>query len=127
MLRTTVRNLCCLLFLMSFAIAQQPLPSAQPVINVAGHWVISAKNANGTLDTKTVDLVQNGNAITGHFKGPNQSGKLQGSINNHHIVFRTDTRHPLTFRGQVNGDTMEGNFHIMGKEGQFHAERTASK
>ena len=103
--------------------AQQPLPNTQPV-NVAGHWVISARNWNGELDTKTVDLKQDGSAISGHFKGPNQSGGLEGSVNGRHIVFRTKTRHPLTFRGQVDGDTMQGNFHVMGKEGEFHAERT---
>ena len=109
--------------------AQEPLPHQQnqTPVNVAGHWVIEAKNWNGDFDTKTMDLQQNGNEITGHFKGPNQSGGLDGSVNGHHIVFRTKTRHPLTFRGQVQGDTMEGNFHVMGKEGQFHAERTAAK
>ena len=116
------------LFLVVFAAAQPPLPSEQrPPVNVAGHWVIEAKNWNGDLDTKTVDLKQNGNSITGHFKGPNQSGGLEGSVNGHHIVFRTKTKHPLTFRGQVDGDTMAGNYHVMGKEGEFHAERTASQ
>jgi hypothetical protein len=62
--------------------------------------------------------------ITGHFKAPNQSGELDGSINGHHIVFRTKTSNPLTFRGQVQGDTMTGNFHIHGNEGEFHAVRT---
>ena len=114
-----------LLFLIAvFAAAQTPLPSEQrPLVNVAGHWVIAAKNWNGTLDTKTIDLEQNGNSITGHFKGPNQSGGLEGSANDHHIVFRTKTKHPLTFRGQVDGDTMTINYHVMGKEGEFHAKR----
>jgi hypothetical protein len=109
------------------AIAQEPLPHQQAPVDVTGHWVIEAKNWNGDFDTKTVDLKQNGAAITGHFKGPYQSGGLDGSINGHHIVFRTKTKHPLTFRGQVQGDTMEGNFHVMGKEGEFHAERTPEK
>lgn len=118
----------CLTFVAMCAIAQQPLPNQQEQtpVDVTGHWVIEAKNSNGTLDTKTVDLQQKGEAITGHFKGPNQSGGLDGSINGHHIVFRTKTKHPLTFRGQVQGDTMEGNFHIMGKEGEFHAERSSA-
>ena len=111
------------------AAAQQPLPhqNQQAPVDVTGFWEIEAKNWNGSFDTKSVDLKQNGTAITGHFKGPNQSGGLEGSVNGHHIVFRTKTKHPLTFRGQVNGDTMEGNFHVMGKEGQFHAVRTAAK
>ncbi len=107
------------------ALTQEPLPNQAPV-DVSGHWIISAKNWNGTMDTKTVDLQQKGSEITGHFKGPNQSGGLDGSVNGHHIVFRTKTRNPLTFRGQVEGDTMTGNYHVMGKEGEFHAERTGT-
>jgi len=114
------------LFVPTLAVAQDPLPNSEPV-NVAGHWIISARNWNGELNTKTVDLKQNGNEITGHFKGPDQSGGLEGSVNGHHIVFRTKTRHPLTFRGRVEGDAMQGTYHVMGKEGEFHAERTVAE
>jgi hypothetical protein len=102
--------------------AQEPLPSAAPV-NVEGKWTISAKNPDGSVDTKYVELKQNGNEITGHFKGPNQSGGLQGTVNNHHIFFRTKTREPLGFRGMVNGDTIEGTFHTRRGQGEFHAYR----
>jgi hypothetical protein len=104
------------------ATAQEPLPSAAPV-NVEGKWTISAKNPEGSVDTKYVELKQNGNQITGHFKGPNQSGGLEGTVNNRHIVFRTKTREVLTFRGQVNGDTIEGTFHTRRGTGEFHAYR----
>ncbi|HEX8896628.1 MAG TPA: hypothetical protein VF783_25160 [Terriglobales bacterium] len=117
-----------LLFVAVFAAAQRPLSSERrPPVDVAGHWVIAAKNWNGVLNTKTVDPEQNGDSITGHLKGPDQSGGLEGSVNGHHIVFRIKTKHPLTFRGQADGDTMTGIYHLMGKEGEFHAERTASK
>ncbi len=106
--------------------AQEPLPTAEPV-NVVGTWTISARNWDGTLNTKTVDLKQNGNEITGHFKGPNQSGGLQGTVNGHHIVFRTKTRTVLTFRGQVEGDTMQGTYDVRGKQGEFHAYRSSPK
>ncbi|HEX4378581.1 MAG TPA: hypothetical protein VH022_00975, partial [Candidatus Acidoferrum sp.] len=46
--------------------AQEPLPSAAPV-NVEGKWTISAKNPDGSVDTKFVELKQTGNTITGHF------------------------------------------------------------
>jgi hypothetical protein len=121
--------LCGVLLVSVGGMSQQPLPhqNEQAPVDVTGHWVIEAKNWNGDFDTKTVDLQQQGSAVTGHFKGPNQSGGLDGRVNGHHIVFRTKTKHPLTFRGQVQGDTMEGNFHVMGKEGEFHAERTGAK
>ena len=122
----TLAALFVFLTMPAFAPAQQPLPTPSAV-DVSGHWVISAKNWNGELDTKSVDLKQNGSEITGHFKGPYQSGGLAGSVNGHHIVFRTKTRNPLVFRGQVEGDTMQGNFHVLGKEGLFHAERTSTQ
>jgi hypothetical protein len=102
--------------------AQEALPNAAPV-NVEGKWTISAKNPDGSVDTKYVELKQNGNEITGHFKGPNQSGGLQGTVNNHHIFFRTKTREPLGFRGMVDGDTMQGTFHARRGQGEFHAVR----
>ncbi len=92
----------------------------------------STSKANGPSPPKipkapstpnTSSSKQNGNEITGHFKGPNQSGGLQGTVNDHHIFFRTKTRQPLGFRGQVNGDTIEGTFHTRRGTGQFHAVR----
>jgi hypothetical protein len=126
--RSRIFQLAALIALLSAlaagrAAAQEPLPSAAPV-NVEGKWTISAKNPEGTVDTKYVELKQEGNTITGHFKGPNQSGGLQGTVNNRHIFFRTKTREPLAFRGQVNGDTIEGTFHTRRGTGQFHAVRT---
>ena len=105
--------------------AQQPMPENQQgqPDNVQGTWEIEAKNYNGTFDTKQVQIKQDGNNLTGHFKGPHQSGGIQGSINVHHIVFRTKTEHPLTFRGKVTGDTIDGFFNIEGKRGEFHAVR----
>jgi hypothetical protein len=124
--RTRKYQFATLLFLLfslaARATAQEPLPSAAPV-NVEGKWTISAKNPDGSVDTKYVELKQTGNTITGHFKGPNQSGGLQGTVNNHHIFFRTKTREPLGFRGQVNGDTIEGTFHTRRGTGEFHAYR----
>ena len=88
-----------LLFVAVFAAPQAPLPSEQrPPVNVAGHWVIEAKNWNGSLDAKTVDLEQNWQLDQRPLRRPNQSGGLEGSMNGHHIVFRTKTKHPLTFR-----------------------------
>ncbi|MGA8036133.1 MAG: hypothetical protein WA823_05770 [Candidatus Acidiferrales bacterium] len=107
------------------AVAQEPMPNQQQPDNVQGTWEIEAKNWNGSFDTKSVQLKQDGNNLTGHFKGPNQSGGLEGTINIHHIVFRTKTRHPLTFRGRVTGDTIDGTFNIEGEKGEFHAVRTS--
>jgi len=110
------------LILANAALAQQP-PEERPPVNVAGKWTIYSKDEDGRTATKYIDLKQDGNTITGHFKGPNQSGGLEGTVNGRHIMFRTKTRHVLTFRGMVDGDSIQGKFHILGREGTWEARR----
>jgi hypothetical protein len=105
------------------AVSQQ-LPQERLPVNVAGNWTIYAKGDDGNTSTKYIQVEQNGSTITGHFKGPNQSGGLEGTVDFRHIVFRTKTREVLTFRGMINGDTMQGNFGIRGIHGVWQATRT---
>lgn len=110
--------------------AQQP-PSELPPANVAGKWTIYSKGPKGT-STKTIELKQDGTVLSGHFKGPNQSGGIEGTIHERHIVFRTKTRYVLTFRGRVEGDRVQGviegnaihgNFHDRAGTGEWQAVR----
>lgn len=103
--------------------AQQPPPQQQPV-DASGKWTIYSKGPTGKTSTKTVEIKQNGNVLSGHFKGPNQSGGIEGTINEHHIVFRTKTRYVLTFRGRVDGDAIHGTFHDREGTGEWQATRT---
>ena len=104
--------------------AQRP-PSEEPADNVSGRWTIYANNIDKAGSSlKYVQIAQNGNIITGHFKGPHQSGKIQGWVNVHHIEFSTDTRDVLTFRGQIDGNTMSGLYGLHGKHAEWKAERT---
>ena len=105
------------------AVAQEP-PAEKPPANVAGKWTIYAKAADGETSTKYIELKQDGNTITGHFKGPNQSGGLEGTINEEHIVFRTKTRWVFVFRGRVEGNTIQGTFHDRRGRGQWQAQRS---
>jgi hypothetical protein len=103
----------------------QPSPQAPPA-DVSGKWTISSRNTRGQLETKFIDVIQNGNAITGYFKGPDQSGPIEGTINEQHILFRTKTPNVLTFRGRVDGPRVDGR--VVGKriDGTFHLHtRTA--
>ena len=111
-----------LLTLGNTLVAQQ-LPQDRPPANVAGNWVIYTKGDDGKTGTHTVNLIQNGSTLTGHFKGPYQSGGIQGTVNVRHIVFKTKTRNVLTFRGMIDGNTMEGNFGIRGHHGTWEARR----
>jgi hypothetical protein len=116
--------LAFLLMMMAAASLAQEPPAEQPPDNVAGNWTIYANDPNGGTSTKYIQLKQDGNQLTGHFKGPHQSGGLEGTINGHHIMFRTKTRDVLTFRGTVEGNQMSGNFGNRGQHGTWKAERT---
>ena len=103
--------------------AAQSQPGERPPANVQGNWSIYARDPNGNTNTKSMRLVQKGNQLSGHFKGPNQSGGIEGTVNGQHIVFRTKTRNVLTFRGEVSGDTIRGKFGLHGRTGEFEATR----
>src|SRR5271169_4062880 len=119
----TLSFLLLFVILSSVSLAQEP-PAEQPPDDVAGKWTIYSKNVNnGGSATKYVEIKQNGNQLTGHFKGPNQSGGIEGTINVHHIVFHTKTREVLTFRGRVEGNKMSGEYGIHGEHGEWEAIR----
>ena len=116
----------------SAAFAQQPPPQQMPA-SVAGKWTLYCKDPNGSTSAKYLDLQQKGSVITGHFKGPNQSGGVEGTIDEQHLVVRTKTRNVLTFRGRVEGprvqgvvqgNTFNGTFHDRGGTGSFQGQRS---
>jgi len=116
----------------SAAFAQQPPPQQLPA-NVAGKWTLYCNDPNGTTSAKYLDLQQKGSVITGHFKGPDQSGGVEGTIQEQHLVVRTKTREVLTFRGRVEGprvqgvvqaNTFNGTFHDRGGTGSFQGQRS---
>lgn len=107
----------------SVSMAKEP-QGEQPPDNVAGNWTIHAKDPDGGDSAKYVQIKQNGTQLSGHFKGPHQSGGIEGTINVHHIEFHTKTRDVLTFRGRVEGDRMSGNFGNRGRHGEWQAVRT---
>lgn len=126
----------CLLLLVVFccgAASAQQAPSEQPPANVAGKWTLYCNDPNGTTSSKYLDLKQEGTTIKGHFKGPNQSGGVEGTINAQHLVVRTKTRDVLVFRGRVDGPrsngvvqgaTFTGTFHDHGGTGSFQGQHT---
>jgi hypothetical protein len=103
--------------------AQQPPPQQQPA-NATGKWTLYCKDPNGSTSTKYLDLEQQGAVIKGHFKGPNQSGSVQGTIDREHLVVKTNTRNVLTFRGRVEGNKYTGTFHDRGGTGSFEGVRS---
>lgn len=111
---------------------QQP-PPQKPPANAAGKWTLYCKDPNGSTSTKYLDLQQEGTVIRGHFKGPNQSGGVEGTIDVQHLVVKTKTREVLVFRGRVDGprvsgvvqgNTFDGTFHDRGGTGSFQGVRS---
>jgi hypothetical protein len=121
--KSSLRLLVVLFLCFGYLGFAQEIPQDRPPANVAGTWMVYTRGDDGKTGTHTVQIVQNGNTLTGHFKGPNQSGGIEGTINVRHIVFRTKTRNVLTFRGMVDGNTMEGNFGIRGRHGTWEGRR----
>ena len=126
----------CLLVLMTVGCAvgwsQQPPPDASSA-SVAGKWILYCNDPNGRTSTKYLDLTQQGTTVKGHFKGPNQSGGVEGTINVQHLVVRTKTNDVLVFRGRIDGprvsgvvqgQTFNGTFHDRGGTGTFQGQRT---
>jgi hypothetical protein len=135
-----VKRACCVLIVALVALvtvggrvlAQAPPPQQMPA-NAAGNWTLYCKDPNGTTSTKYLELQQKGTVVTGHFKGPNQSGGVQGTIDVQHVVVRTKTREVLVFRGRVDGprvdgvvqgNTFNGTFHDRGGTGSFQGVRS---
>jgi hypothetical protein len=123
-MRRTLSLLTITVFLSLCPAAAQQHNNGAPD-DVRGNWVIYSKDVNNDkIVKKYITLHQNGNHLSGHFRGPNQEGGIDGWINVHHIVFSTKTKNVLTFRGQVNGNTMSGMYGIHGRHAEWTAERT---
>jgi hypothetical protein len=116
----------------NLTLAQQP-PAQQQPASVAGKWTLYCKDPNGSTSAKYLELQQNGSVVSGHFKGPHQSGGVEGTIDEQHLVVHTKTRDVLTFRGRVDGprvdgtvqgNTFNGTFHDRGGTGSFQGQRS---
>jgi hypothetical protein len=102
-----------------------PPPAQQTTPDLSGTWTIYAYNVSRPGSSlKTIQIVQQGNIISGSFHGPNQHGKLQGLITGNHVEFSTDTHEVLTFRGEITPTGMSGLYGVNGQHAPWTAERT---
>ncbi len=109
-------GLCFLLLLTSHAIA------GDTPANVSGTWNVIVNGQAGRIE-QIIELKQDGNIITGNFKGPRQSGPLEGSIEGNKIQFHVKTRVPIDYTGTVVGDTMKGSLAARGQSNGWTATR----
>lgn len=96
--------------------------AANETANVAGTWKISVTGESGSAN-QTVVLQQDGNKITGTFRGPRQSGSLEGLVDGNKITFHVNARVSLDYKGTVDGDSMKGTMTGKGKTGGWTATR----
>ena len=93
----------CLLFFIPCAFTS----AADAQANVAGTWTIAVSGETGSA-SQTIVLKQEGGKITGSFKGPRQSGDLEGTVDGNKIAFHVKTPVPgeLLFRVTTGHVTM---------------------
>jgi hypothetical protein len=96
--------------------------AADDPAKVAATWKVSVSGGAGSAE-QTIILKQDGNKITGTFKGPRQSGPLEGTVEGNNISFHVATRVPLDYQGTVDGDSMKGTMTGNGKTGDWTATR----
>jgi hypothetical protein len=90
--------------------------------NVAGSWTVNVSGDTGNAK-QTIVLTQDGGKITGTFKGPRQSGAIDGTVDGNNIKFHVTAGIPLDYTGTVDGDSMSGTMTGRGKTGNWKATR----
>ena len=90
--------------------------------NVNGTWNFKVSGEAGSAD-QTIVMKQDGNTITGTFKGPRQSGTIDGTLDGNKIKFHVTARAGMDYTGTVDGDSMKGTLAARGKTGDWTATR----
>ena len=85
---------------------------AADTAKVAGDWTLSVETPNGTR-TPTASFKQEGENLTGTYKGALGEAPLKGSIKGNEIKFTVTVNTPngelaLDYSGTVDGDSMKG-------------------
>ena len=97
--------------------------AADAPANVAGTWTVDVSGAAGKT-TQTLVLKQDGATVTGTFKGPRQSGTVDGTVDGKNVKLHVTARIPLDYTGTVDGDSMKGTMSGRGQQGDFTATRS---
>jgi hypothetical protein len=92
-------------------------------LNVAGTWAFQVTGDVGSAD-QTIVIAQDGDKLTGTFKGPRQSGTLSGTMDGNIIKLSVSAAGTIHYTGTVEGETMHGTLAAHGKTGAFTAHRT---
>ena len=88
------------------------VPAFAADTKVAGDWTLSVETPNGTR-TPTASFKQEGENLTGTYKGALGEAPLKGTIKGNEIKFTVTVTTPngdlaLDYSGTVDGDSMKG-------------------
>jgi hypothetical protein len=97
--------------------------AADAPANVAGNWSVEVSDGSRKT-TQTIVLKQDGATLTGTFKGPRQSGTIDGSVDGKNVKFHVTARIPLDYTGTADGDSMKGTMSGRGQQGDWTATRS---
>lgn len=89
-----------------------PAASAADTANVNGEWALTVETPNGS-GTPTVTFKQDGENLTGTYKGRRGETQLKGSIKGNDIKFSVTINFQgqdlvIEYSGTVDGDSMKG-------------------
>jgi hypothetical protein len=103
-------------------IAVAGIAAVADTANVAGTWTFKVSGDSGNAE-QTIVVKQDGTKITGTFKGPRQSGTIDGTVDGNNVKFHVTARAGIDYTGTVDGDTMKGTLAARGKTGDWTATR----
>ena len=115
-----VLRLVSIVMFLAFAVVAV---AADAPANVAGTWNVDVSDGSRKT-TQTITLKQDGATITGTFKGPRQSGTIDGTVDGKNVKFHVTARIPLDYTGTVDGDSMKGTMSGRGQQGDWTATRS---
>ena len=106
-----MKRLVCILSALVCALVLAASAMAQSA-NVTGDWDLKVNSPQGSREAK-VSFKQDGEKLTGAFKGPRGELPIEGTVKGKEIKFKytvkfQDQDLPITMTGNVDGDTMKG-------------------
>jgi hypothetical protein len=117
--RTVLHVVSMVVFLVAAGVAL----AADAPANVAGNWSVEVSDGSRKT-TQTIVLKQDGATLTGTFKGPRQSGTIDGSVDGKNVKFHVTARIPLDYTGTADADSMKGTMSGRGQQGDWTATRS---
>ena len=110
-MKRSIKSAVVAVTLIAMLLAAVPVFAAEAA-KVAGDWTLSVETPNGTR-TPTASFKQEGENLTGTYKGALGEAPLKGTIKGNEIKFTVTVTTPngelaLDYSGTVDGDSMKG-------------------